>query len=320
MRAIACSVLALALLTGAESVSAQQKNSANKKATGRITKSETIVIRDQSSDDKTTVEIRDGQVYINGDMVTQLSGNISTINKKIIIDHSGHGVMQHDAAGGDTGRVRKALLGVLAKRDSRDGATVERVAPGSAAEKIGLKEGDIIKAVDGKPIKSAEELIDAIAERNAGEKITIGYERNGQEKASIATLQAPEGNICLPADPRASTDVQRFRFPDNGVFNFDMEEFFSAPPRLGITGEDMSDESGVKVIDVKDGSVADAAGLQRGDIIYKLGGRDVTNVSSLQNAVRSSRTGSPVKLKYERNGKELETSVTFTKSTRKKEL
>ena len=313
MKADALSVMALALLLSANTASAQQKKTASKTAKIKTTKSETIVIRQQQEDSKTTLEIRNGKVYINGDVVTELNGNTADINKKIVVEHT-----HSDAPDGDL-HARKALLGVLAKADSKDGAVIERVSPNSAAEKIGLKEDDKITKDDDKEIRTAEDLIDAISRRNPGNKVTIVYERKGQEKTGIAELTAPTGNICMPG-ARSDQDIHNFSFPHDLPFSFDIDDFMTAPPRLGITGEDLSDESGVKIADVKAGSVAEAAGLQKGDIIYKLGGKDVTSISSLQNAVRNSRIGSPIKLKYERNGREFETEVTFTKPTRKKDL
>jgi serine protease Do len=322
MKANAFSILALALLISVNPVVAQQKKTAPKTSQKKTIKTETIVIKEKPKDGKTTVEIRDGRVYINGDEVTSFNGNSDDIDKKIVIEHDGS-----SAGSGfsfDRGMVstRKAMLGVLARPGSEDGAIVDRVSPNSAAEKIGLQEGDKITKINDKEIKSAQDLVDAIAQYDAGDKVTVSYERNGQEKASIAELTKATSSDNQPRmfgfGPNGMPNT--FEMPNSRPFSFDIDDFMATPPRLGITGEDMSDESGVKVVDVKAGSVAAVAGLQNGDIIYKLGGNDVRNVSSLQNAVREARTGSPVNLKYERNGKDYETQVTFKKPTQKKEL
>jgi serine protease DegQ len=67
-----------------------------------------------------------------------------------------------------TGRVRYARLGVLVADlvgDGRglEGVKVERVEPGSGAERAGLRVGDIITAVDGRTVRSASDLRSRIA-------------------------------------------------------------------------------------------------------------------------------------------------------------
>jgi putative serine protease PepD len=64
------------------------------------------------------------------------------------------------------------------------------ILPGSPAEKAGLRGGDIVIALDGKPISGPEELIVSVRSKNVGDVVTITYKRNGVERTVSLTLIA----------------------------------------------------------------------------------------------------------------------------------
>jgi putative serine protease PepD len=64
------------------------------------------------------------------------------------------------------------------------------ILPGSPAEKAGLRGGDIVIALDGKPISGPEELIVSVRSKNVGDVVTITYKRNGVERTVSVTLIA----------------------------------------------------------------------------------------------------------------------------------
>jgi putative serine protease PepD len=61
---------------------------------------------------------------------------------------------------------------------------------GSPAEKAGLRGGDVIFEIDGKEIFSAEELIVAVRSKNVGDRVTLGFVRDGVKKTVSLTLIA----------------------------------------------------------------------------------------------------------------------------------
>ncbi len=71
---------------------------------------------------------------------------------------------------------------------SVDGVVVSGVNPNSGAEAAGIQDGDLIVAVDGKPIATPAELGDAISAHKPGDTIKITYDRGGQKKNVSATL------------------------------------------------------------------------------------------------------------------------------------
>jgi putative serine protease PepD len=61
---------------------------------------------------------------------------------------------------------------------------------GSPAEKAGLLGGDIVIALDGKPINGPEELIVSVRSKNVGDVVTLTYKRDGVERTISLTLIA----------------------------------------------------------------------------------------------------------------------------------
>ncbi len=68
------------------------------------------------------------------------------------------------------------------------GALVEQVVPGSPASQIGLQAGDVIVALDNKPVSSASDLASAIGAHRAGDHVQVSWTRNGNRQSATATL------------------------------------------------------------------------------------------------------------------------------------
>ena len=81
-----------------------------------------------------------------------------------------------------TGQAKHAFLGIGLQDSSRagGGAEVTQVRPGTPAASAGLKVGDVITGVDGKTIRSADELQEAVGAHKPGDQITLRYVRDGE--------------------------------------------------------------------------------------------------------------------------------------------
>ncbi|NUR77644.1 MAG: PDZ domain-containing protein [Thermoleophilia bacterium] len=86
-----------------------------------------------------------------------------------------------------TGKAQHALLGVQV-RTAGSGVGVSQVSSGSAADSAGLQAGDVITAVDGTTVASAEKLRALIAGHKPGDRITLTILRSGSTKSLTATL------------------------------------------------------------------------------------------------------------------------------------
>src|SRR3954470_20722504 len=86
--------------------------------------------------------------------------------------------------------VKRPYLGVESSADptSPNGAQVQSVTPGGPADKAGLQQNDVIKAIDGQPVHDPTELSSAIDGKKPGDKIKIEIERSGLNQQVEATL------------------------------------------------------------------------------------------------------------------------------------
>ncbi len=178
--------------------------------------------------------------------------------------------------------------------------------------------------MDGKVIKDAAALVSEIgSQHEPGDKVTINYERAGNERTATAKLER--------AQPQVS--MRSFRFPgEGGSEEMDMPNSFfrsfpfaamdeaTPTPKLGVSAEDRADGAGVRVLSVKPGSPAASAGIREGDVITRVGDDKVSSVDELQMAVRSHKSGGKLALEYERAGKTGTADVTLPKSVKRKDL
>jgi serine protease Do len=168
------------------------------------------------------------------------------------------------------------------------GITISSVVPGSPAERAGLKVGDTIFSVDGKPIKNGDELVSDIAGRKPGSKVTLGYYRNGKKDEASVTV----------AD-RAKLFASRLGEDQEGG-----EQATPKQSKLGATVRNLTPEmadrlnvpsgQGVVVQEVKPGSFADDVGLTRGDVILEINKQKVNSEDDYDRVQSSLKSGQDV--------------------------
>ena len=97
----------------------------------------------------------------------------------------------------DHGEAVHAALGVMVGQEvatvdkvSRLGARVQEINSGSAADKAGLKEGDVITKIDGKPVKGSLSLVGFVRQYAVGDTVELTVVRDGKEQKIPVTLQA----------------------------------------------------------------------------------------------------------------------------------
>lgn len=177
------------------------------------------------------------------------------------------------------------------------GITIASVTPpGSPAEQAGLKVGDTIVSVDGKDVKTGDELVADIASRKPGSKVELGFIRNGKKEEATVTV----------AD-RAKLFATRLGDDDeNG------EGSTPKPSKLGITVQaitpEMADKleipagKGVIVRDVKPGSFADDIEFWRGDVILEVNKQPVNTEDQFDRIQSTLKSGQDVVFLVRRRG------------------
>jgi putative serine protease PepD len=133
-----------------------------------------------------------------GGPLLNLSGQVIGINAQIESDSGGNdGVgfaIPADAAKSvattliSGGKVQHAYLGIRVANASTSGAQVTTVVGGSPADKAGLKAGDVITAIDGNAVTSADDLTAQVGAHQPADVVTVTVTRNGSSKDIKVTL------------------------------------------------------------------------------------------------------------------------------------
>jgi len=177
-----------------------------------------------------------------------------------------------------TGQVKRGALGVEAQDvtpelarvlgiPSSRGAVVTRVRANSPAETAGLKPGDVIVSLNGRPIAGEQDLHNAEGLSAAGASVEVGLQRDGKPLTITTALKPTELQVIQgdTLDPR--------------VAGVTFSELADTVRRQGI--------GGVSVSRIRENSRAYAAGLRNGDIIVEVNRRDLRGASDFSRLVSS---------------------------------
>jgi Do/DeqQ family serine protease len=175
------------------------------------------------------------------------------------------------------------------------GALVADVWPGGAAARAGLKQGDVVTAVDGGQVVDAAALNYAIATHRPGDTVRVAVRRGGTEQTLTVRAEA------APATPARDERVIAGRNPFSGATVVNI-----SPAVAEEVGLDPFGKNGVLVLKTSNGA-AQQLGVQPGDIIRAVNGRSIRSVTDLTSAVVSP---APVwQFTIERNGQQLTATV-----------
>jgi serine protease Do len=192
-----------------------------------------------------------------------------------------------------TGKVVRGMIGVAIqpltqdlarqfKLDRAIGALVGQVSPGSPAEKAGIRAGDIILKYQGQLITQGNMLPALVAETPVGTKTQVVLFRDGHEQPVEVIIGV------LPEERSAAGEMPSGNTMDEDL-GFTVQELTpNLAQSLGI-----EDQSGLLVTDVRSGSIAADASLQRGDLIAEAGTGDkretVKTAKDLENVLAANK-------------------------------
>jgi serine protease Do len=165
------------------------------------------------------------------------------------------------------------------------GALVGDVAKGGPAEKGGIKTGDIIISFDGKNVKNANDLPRIVAETPVGKSVDVTVIREGKEThLTIKVEEMTEEKVAA----QSSEPQQSFGIKVDNITPKWRQHF-------GI-----GEKSGLVVVSVDQGSLADEAGIQPGDVVKEVNRQDVKGIEDYNKAISKSGGGKPVLLLLKR--------------------
>ena len=90
----------------------------------------------------------------------------------------------------------------------KNGVLVQEVQPGGPADKAGIKAGDIITTIDGRPIKDGDDLVNEIASRAPGSSIRLGYMRDGKPQDTTVTIGDRDKVFADLNNPQPESDQE----------------------------------------------------------------------------------------------------------------
>jgi serine protease Do len=242
-----------------------------------------------------------GEVVGINSQIFSNSGGYMGVSFAIPIETAMNAVAQLET----TGKVRRGLLGVRVQQvtsqiasamglSHSSGALVADVEPGSAAAKAGVRTGDLITAFNGVPLDSSADLPPLVGSLPPGSHAKVRVSRDGR------TLEIP---VVLDNLADSGTAAKLIPVVEH-------EHAASAAQKLGLAVQDIDASArkalkldagqGVVVTRVVD-DVARRAGVQPGDVILRVGNREVGNVSAFAAATAQVKAGDTVMLLVRRN-------------------
>lgn len=199
----------------------------------------------------------------------------SNIVNKVVEDLITYGVVQRGVLG-ITIRTVDANLAKEKELEVSQGVYVDSLLANGAAEKAGLKAGDVITQIDGIEVETSPELQGLIARKRPGENVNIKVLRDEKEKSFNVTLKNREGNTAF-----VSTDKREIV----KILGADFEEIDKKlANKLAI-------ETGIKVTKLYAGKLRRQTQMQEGFIITKVDGKSVKNVDDLLEKLENKKGG-----------------------------
>jgi Do/DeqQ family serine protease len=251
------------------------------------------------------VNLKGELVGINSQIVSQSDGNIG-IGFAIPANMARH--VMDDLR--KDGRVRRAQLGISIQPMTSDlaeslgmkqvnGVIVSAVTPDSAADRAGIKRGDVITTFNGQPVHDYNALRNRVADLAPGSTASVGIVRDNSEKTLSVKLD--EATVSRAARDRDTADGSE----DKAALGISVAPL---TPDMAAEAKLPRNAHGVVVQNVNpDGRAADA-GIQAGDIILEVNRQPVQSVDELRAAVRKS-SDRPTLLLVNRDGHDIFVTV-----------
>jgi serine protease Do len=188
----------------------------------------------------------------------------------------------------DTPRARA----LLKANNVAEGVFIQQVAPGGPAEKAGIKDGDIITSINGKPVRDGNDLVNTVTSTPIGSAVNIGVTRDGKHenyKVTVGDLAQvfPDrfGNGQL-AEPKGAEGTQ-------ARFGMTIQNLTGAQRQnMG-----MKETGGVQVSSVEPNSFAEDMGLMSKDIIVSINNQKVNSVDDVRRIQGTLKPGDAVAIR-----------------------
>jgi serine protease Do len=173
------------------------------------------------------------------------------------------------------------------------GVIVADVVPHGAAEAAGLEQGDVLLAMDGRPVTQVRQAQAEILQRAVGDTVTMDILRGGEKmQKTVAVLERPNSPLALGDLVNGQSNLVR----ELGILALTLND------KVTPTLSDTRRLYGVVVAAIPAEFAALNPGLRPGDLIYELNANRVHSLEELRAALKALKPGDPVVLLTEHEG------------------
>jgi serine protease Do len=219
-----------------------------------------------------------------------------------------------------TGKVVRGWMGVaiqeitpaLAKSfklpEQRKGVLISDVNENGPSHAAGIKRGDVVIAFNGKEVLNVSQLRNLVARTMVGKDAQVKVLRDGKEQTiAVKVAERPTDEMLAKKEPSPPKDpVETVKLPDNVLASLRVQALDAATmSQLNIPAK----MTGVVVTSVENGGPAEAAGLQRGDVIQEVNHEVVKTLEDYQKASSALKKDELAVLLLSRQGNSLFVAV-----------
>jgi serine protease Do len=188
----------------------------------------------------------------------------------------------------------------------KEGVFVAKVAPGGPSEKAGMKEGDVITAINGKPISDGNQLIGTVTSTQLGSSLNITVERDGK-RHDLKVVVADLAQIFPEQYGNGREESTKNGEPTTVKFGMQIQSLTEQQAdRLGV-----KQKGGVQVMSVEPSSFAEDIGLLPGDVIVSVNRQPVNSTEDITKFSNTLKPGDAVQFRVLYKGRNNDWSARF---------
>jgi len=203
------------------------------------------------------------------------------------------------------GRVRRGVIGIVSDDitpvlgaalglEHHSGVILSDIVPHGAAEAAGLQQGDIVRAIDGVPVRETLQLSTAIFQHSIGDQVVLDLQRGKEQlQKTVAVVEGPSSPANLIELANRDDNLVR----ELGILALTVDE------KVNSILPGLRRLSGVAVAAVPAEFAGLNPGLGTGDVIYELNGARIKSLEDLRAALASKKIHDPIALLIERGGR-----------------